>query len=186
MTPGADTSALLAGIVAVVRRAVDAVGRPDPLVLLDGRSGAGKSTLAALLRRPGEHLLELECIYPGWDGLAEASRILADDVLVPRAAGRDGRWRRWDWDADAPAEVHTVPAGVPLIVEGVGALTRPTAPLADVRVWLEAPTELRRERALARDGDAYAPHWDRWAAQEDRHIAEHDPRTLADLVFEIG
>jgi cytidylate kinase len=38
---------------------------------------------------------------------------------------------------------------------------------AAVRVWLEAPATVRKERALARDGDTYAPHWDRWAAQED-------------------
>ncbi|WP_460773495.1 nucleoside/nucleotide kinase family protein [Microbacterium sp. GXF7504] len=185
MTAGGDAPEVLVRIAAAVRRAVDAVDRPDPLVLIDGRSGAGKSTLAGLLVRPGEARLDLELVYPGWDGLHAASEVLARDVLAPRAAGRAGNWRRWDWTADAPAEVHVVAPGTPLVVEGVGSLTRETAPYADVAVWLDAPTALRRRRALDRDGEAYAPFWDRWAAQEEIHLASDDPRSLATHVFDV-
>ncbi len=176
---------VLAGIAADIRAAVAVTGRADALVIIDGRSGSGKSTLARMLTDPGTEFLAMDSIYPGWDGLAVASVFLHADVLAPRAAGRPGRWRRWDWENDLPAEEHRVPPGVPLIVEGAGSLTRDTAPLADVSVWLEAPEELRRHRALERDGDAYAPHWDRWAAQEVRHIERHDPRALATLVYDV-
>lgn len=185
MTAGGDAPEVLVRIAAAVRRAVEAVDRPDPLVLLDGRSGAGKSTLAGLLARPGEPQFALELVYPGWDGLQAASEILTRDILTPRAEGRAGHWRRWDWVVGAPAETHEVAPGTALLVEGVGAITRESVRFADVAVWLDAPSALRRRRALDRDGDAYAPFWDRWAAQEEVHIATNDPRSLATHVFDV-
>ena len=56
-----------------------------------------------------------------------------------------------------PAEAHAVDPSLPLIVEGSGLLTPATARLGDVRVWLESPAASRKQRALARDGEAYPP-----------------------------
>ena len=75
--------------------------------------------------------------------------------------------------------------GTGLIVEGSGVLTPASAALADVRIWLESPAGSRRERALRRDGDTYRPHWERWAAQEDTHLALDHPRHWATLVAEV-
>ena len=52
-----------------------------------------------------------------------------------------------------------------------------------LRVWVDAPTALRKERALSRDGETYAPHWDRWAAQEDAVYGAVRPWENADLVL---
>jgi hypothetical protein len=41
----------------------------------------------------------------------------------------------------------------------------------------------RKQRALDRDGEAYAPHWDRWAAQELSFIERENPRALADEIL---
>jgi hypothetical protein len=46
---------------------------------------------------------------------------------------------------------------------------------------VESPDAARKRRALDRDGDGFRPHWDRWAAQEERHLERDDPRTLATL-----
>ncbi|MGV9193215.1 hypothetical protein ACQ143_02600 [Microbacterium sp. MC2] len=162
-----------------------------PVVLIDGRSGSGKSTLAAAIAQSASSdgapvtLLALDTIYPGWDGLASASDILAADILQPRADGLPGRWRRWDWEKDRPAESSATDPRTPLIVEGAGALTPRTAPLADITVWLESPAVSRRERALARDGDTYRPHWERWAAQEREHARRHAPARWATHVFTV-
>ena len=40
-------------------------------------------------------------------------------------------------------------------------------------------------RALARDGETYAPHWERWAAHEEAYLDRHDPRAAADLVVRL-
>ncbi len=59
----------------------------------------------------------------------------------------------------------------------------PAAGHADLAVWVETPDAVRRERALARDGDTYAPHWERWAAQERAVYAADPPAARADLVL---
>lgn len=157
-------------------------------VLIDGRSGSGKSVLADRLRAgwTGSVVVRLDDVYPGWDGLAWAAEHLRAELLTPRAAGRRGRWRRWDWDTGAAAEWHTVEPGGRLIVEGVGALSPASRALADLGIWVDTPDAERKRRALDRDGDLYRPHWERWAAQEDAFIARHRPREVADIVLDDG
>lgn len=145
-------------------------------ILIDGRSGSGKSELAAGL---AEHLdwelLRLDDIYPGWDGLDAASRALPQILTT-------GRWRRWDWAEGTPGEWCVLDVDRPLIVEGVGALSRASRPLARTAIWVELDAVTRKRRALERDGATFAPHWERWAVQEDAFIAREHPERLADLV----
>ncbi|OMB97258.1 hypothetical protein A5733_10995 [Mycobacterium sp. NS-7484] len=160
------------------------LGADATTVLIDGRSGSGKSTLARRLRDEwhGSIVVRLDDIYPGWDGLLWAAEHVRRSLLAPRAAGRTGRWRQWDWAAEAPSGWHEVGPGQRLIVEGIGALTPATRALADLGIWVDADDAERKRRALERDGDTYRPHWDRWAAQEDEFIARFRPRACADLV----
>ena len=150
----------------------------DPWVLLiDGRSGAGKSVLARRLATlTGATLVSLDEVYPGWDGLA------AGAAAVPGII-RDGTWRRWDWVSDHPGEAASIDRTGSLIVEGCGAISRASRPLADHAWWLERDDAERKARALARDGDAYAPHWERWATQEETFATLERSRALADLVL---
>jgi len=137
------------------------------------------------LRAP---VLRMDDLYPGWDGLAAGSARLARDVLPGWRSGRPVRARRWDWAQDRwsraadGADDVVVPACPLLVLEGVGAGVLAASAAPDVLVWVEAPDDVRRRRALARDGEAYAPHWERWAAQEAAHLAACDPRSRADVV----
>lgn len=157
-------------------------------MLIDGRSGAGKSTFADLLTEQvtAAAIVRLDDVYPGWDGLREGADMVREHVLVPLRRGERGSWRVWDWAADRPSdqEEHVVAAPV-VIVEGSGVLTPASAPLADVTVWLEAPREARRVRALERDGETYRPHWERWERQEEAHLRDHRPLRLASHVFRL-
>lgn len=162
----------------------------NPVVLIDGRSGAGKSTLARALVEdwplPGlVQLVALDSLYPGWDGLAEGAEIVRRDILAPHARGTVGVWRRHDWTVGEPAEAHAVDPALPLIVEGSGVLTATARDLSDVSVWVDAPEASRKRRALARDGELYRPHWDRWAAQEEIHSADHQPGSIATLSLSL-
>lgn len=169
------------------------------VVLIDGRSGSGKTTLALRLvqsmRAAGREaqLLSLDNLYPGWDGLAAGSRAVAEALAA-------GGYHRYDWALGEFAEWVPLDAESPLVVEGCGALTRDNLDAAAAwaeragggaeragggivrSVWIDAPASLRRHRALARDGEMFAPHWDRWAAQEDALFAVTQPETLADLL----
>lgn len=182
------------GIDAALSRGVDeifqhlaVVASPSPVVLIDGRSGAGKTSLSRRLRTANAdvHVLALDSVYPGWDGLRAGADQVLESVLRPRALGNAGSWTGWDWEHHVPAATHVIPAGGVLVVEGVGILTPESAALANVRVWVDAPDVDRKRRALQRDGDTYAPHWERWARQEEEHIATHDPAALADVLIVV-
>ena len=151
-----------------------------PVLLIDGRAGSGKSTLAdeVVAVWPEAALVRLDEIYPGWDGLDAGSAAVATDVLGPPSA-----YSRWDWASSAPGERRQVPATGPIIIEGVGALSRASRPLAAYAVWLELDAATRRMRALGRDGDTFAPHWERWAAQEEALRRRERPEHLADEVL---
>lgn len=153
---------------------------PRPVVLIDGGSGSGKTTLAtALAPALGAQLVRLDDLYPGWDGLEAASLQVERDLLAPRHP----RWQRWDWQHDAAAEWHEIDAAAPLVIEGSGCLSRANRALATFAIWVELDAPTRKIRALLRDGDAYAPHWDRWARQEAEFAEREHPAENSDLIL---
>ena len=134
-----------------------------PAVTIDGYSGSGKSTLAAALASllPGWQVLHLDDWYPGWDGLAAGTDI-ARRLAADLRGGRASSYKAWDWEAGETGATIRVPLA-PTIIEGCGAIEAE----ADLAIWIADPGEdERRSRALARDGQTYAPHWRRWAAQD--------------------
>ncbi|BAL86981.1 hypothetical protein AMIS_17610 [Actinoplanes missouriensis 431] len=155
------------------------------VIAVEGRSGSGKTTLArAVSERLGAPLISMDDLYAGWDGLDRGVTALRDWVLRPLAEGRPASWRRWDWAAGEYAGHFAVPDGEWLVVEGVGAGGAVVRPYLCGVVWLESPAALRKRRALARDGETYAPHWSRWARHEDAFYAAEAVREHAALVIE--
>lgn len=152
-----------------------------PVVLIDGGAGSGKTTLADALAAswPGDggvQVVSLDEVYHGWHGLASAS------AAVPGLIGGDG-FTTWDWEHDRSGHWRPLDPMIALIVEGCGALTPASRELAGLAVWLELDEQTRRDRALARDGEVFAAHWDEWAVQEAAHWRTDHPRDLADLVL---
>ena len=153
----------LAGEWAVASSTNEAVPAGVPVVTIDGYSGSGKSTLAAALASllPGWQVLHLDDWYPGWDGLAAGSDI-ARRIAADLRGGRASSYEAWDWEAGETGATIRVPLA-PTIIEGCGAIEAE----ADLAIWIADPGEdERRRRALARDGQTYAPHWRRWAEQD--------------------
>ncbi|MCU1569695.1 MAG: ATP-binding protein [Naasia sp.] len=156
------------------RRARASAGRP--VVLVDGGSGSGKTTVgAALAAALGATLVRLDDMYPGWDGLQQASSAVAAVVLARH------RVPRWDWTSNRPKDVLTVDPRRPLVVEGSGSLSAANRAMATFGIWIDLAEDERKRRALQRDGEAYALHWERWAAQERAFFARERPDLLADV-----
>jgi uridine kinase len=176
----------VAAVVAAARAAAPARGS-TVVVAVDGRSGSGKtllgSAVAAALDCPVVHL---DDVFPGWDGLAAGVALVTERVLEPLARGEHTAYPTWDWERDRPGPTVELDPATHVVLEGCGALVPPALPYAAVRVWVDAPASLRRRRALARDGDVFAPHWDRWAQQEDAVYAVAHPRHHADLILRTG
>lgn len=183
-------AAALSDAATLIVADIRALAATNPVVLIDGRSGAGKSSLARLLVdrwpvRGRVQLIALDSIYPGWDGLESGVERAVDGVLRPHGRGLLGTWNRWDWESGRDAESHAVDPSLSLLVEGSGILTPVTAGIADVRIWVESGDAARKRRALARDGDTYRPHWDRWARQEESHLHRDEPRSLATRIVTV-
>ena len=151
-------------------------------MLIDGRSGSGKTSLAEALRiRIGASIVHVEHFYPGWRGLRAGAEWLVDEVLVPWRRREAVRLREWDWHRDRFVDGGVLAPGGDLVVEGCGAISRASRPLADAAVWLEGEEALRRDRARARDGDD--DWWAGWRAQEDEFYAVEGSAALADHVL---
>ncbi|MFC4907864.1 uridine kinase family protein [Actinomadura gamaensis] len=164
-------------------RALPPSAGPVRLVAVDGPSGSGKSTFAPRLAAAlgdGVPLIRSDDFRVPWD----ADPLtwwppFERDVLAPLVAGNPGHLRRYDWHRDEYGPSEKIPPAGALVVEGVGAAWRGSP--AAFRIWVDAPRDLRRARALQRDGLAYADAWDEWAEIEYRHFASDRTRDRVDL-----
>ena len=157
------------------------------ITLVDGPSGSGKSEYGVwLATERSAVLVSLDDVYPGWDGLDAGSWHIHRNVLVPISQGLPGRYQRWDWREGVHADWVEVSADRPVVIEGCGAIRREGLAIQANRVWVDATSDVRKARALQRDGDVYAPHWERWALQEQRFLALHDGKGNTDLVVTTG
>lgn len=155
-------------------------GRGPTLVGIGGHGGAGKSTLAA--RVPGAQVVSTDAF---WDGERFDLDRLRREVVEPLRRGLPARYEAWDWAARRAAGLRTVdPSGV-VVVEGVCALHRSLRDAYAVRVWVDAPAELRLARGVARDGEGARRTWlEVWMPAEDAYVAEDQPRACAHLVVD--
>ena len=161
------------------------------LISVDGPAGSGKSTLANRVADRAETrglhtlVLHMDDLYDGWDGAVRGFALLRDHVLARLADGREGRYRRYDWNAGAYAELHVVPVTVELlIVEGVTSADRDADPWQSLRIWIETTNEVRLDRGIDRDGEALRDRWLDWMRWERDHFATENTRARADLIID--
>ena len=150
------------------------------LVGVGGRGGAGKTTLARMI--PGAQIVSTDEF---WDGEGFDIGRLSLEVVTPLSHGMGARFSSYDWAAHERRGARMIePDGV-VVVEGVCALHRRLRDAYAIRVWVEAPYDLRLERGIARDGEAARATWvDVWMPSEDRYIERDDPRSSAHVIVD--
>lgn len=152
------------------------------VIAIDGPSGAGKTRLAReLAPQLDATILHLDDIYRGWRALADAPPVVVDDVLAPLSRGEDGRTPRWEWGADHAGDDIVIEPTRFLILDGCGSGSRIIRPYLSYLIWLDAPADVRRARALSRDGRTFELWWDVWAAQERELFAAEHTEDAADV-----
>ncbi|WP_156759608.1 hypothetical protein [Microbacterium karelineae] len=181
------SAAAIDGVVDAAVRALTTAPGASRRIVIDGRSGSGKTTAAHRIgRATSARVVSLDEFYPGWRGL-EAGTAIAEELVRTHAEGRVGEYHRWNWDAgEWDPETRRVDPRVPLVLEGCGSLTASTAARSAAAIWMDGDASVRRASALARDGETFAPFWEVWAEQEERHMAAHDPRTLATIDVDVA
>ncbi len=163
-------------------RLIEEARRERPLVLvgIGGHGGAGKSTLARGLT--GAQVVATDAF---WDGQGFDLQRLRREVLEPLLRGATARYAAYDWASGGPVGERTVePYGV-VVIEGVCALHRMFRDAYQVRVWVEAPRELRLARGIARDGEEARALWEeRWLPSEERYVRRDDPIPSAHVIVD--
>ena len=156
--------------------------RASVLVGIGGHGGAGKTTLA--------HLVADASVVGTdefWNGTGFDLARLRAEVFEPLVHGKAATFASFDWAAGEPRGARTVePTGV-VVVEGVCALHRMFRDDYHLRVWVEAPRNVRLARGVARDGEQARATWEEvWMPMEDAYVASDDPISAADLIVDGG
>ncbi len=172
--------------LALIVGRIEAARTIAPLVLvgIGGRGGAGKSTLAAHLAAelPNTQVVSTDSF---WDGSGFDLHRLRTAVLDPLLAGTAVTYDEWDWAAKQPRRGRELrPQGL-VVIEGVCALHQMFRDDLTVRIWVDAPYDVRLARGVARDGEASRATWvDVWMPNENAYVARDDPMACADLVVD--
>lgn len=158
------------------------------LVAVDGPSGSGKSWFADRLAAtlPGVvPVVHTDDLLDGWDDQLTFWDRLREQVLDPIEAGRSGRYRSYDWHRGRFGdEWHTVPPAPVVILEGMSSARAAARPRLALAVFVTAPPEVRRRRALGRDGERLRPYLETWWRGEERHFAADATAQHADLLVD--
>jgi uridine kinase len=159
------------------------IERPFVLVGIGGRGCSGKTTLARQI--PSAQVVGTDEF---WDGAEFELSRLRTEVLDAILRGEPATYDAFSWERQEPvAEPRVVrPEGV-IVIEGVCGLHALFRDAYDLRVWVDAPRELRLARAIARDGEGARRIWEeKWLPSEDRYVERDDPISAADLIVEGG
>lgn len=156
------------------------------LLCIDGPAGSGKTTLAAAVAEEVEAtVVHMDDLYAGWTGL-DAGVAQASRIVEAIAVRRPVTYAPWNWHRSDRGDAVEVAPRPTLIIEGVGSGAGPVRDRASLVVWMDADEDVRKERALVRDGDSFAPHWAMWADQERTHFLRERTRERADLVLDTA
>jgi uridine kinase len=165
---------------------IDRARRAAPLVVvgIGGHGGSGKTTLATHIAETVDDV-QVVATDSFWNGSGFDLVRLRTDVIDVLFEGAVAVYDEWDWHAQVLRAGRTVrPTGV-VVVEGVCALHEMFRDDMAVRIWIDAPYDVRLERGVARDGEASRSTWvDVWMPNEAAYVERDDPVACAHLVVD--
>jgi uridine kinase len=172
------------------------------LVAIDGRSGAGKSTLAdAVAAELDAAVIRGDDFNAGrssaeWDAMSPLERVdrcmdwrRQIPVLEALRGGLSATWRPYDWEADdgrLAQQLHSCTPEQVVILDGAYSARPEFGDLLDMRVLLDVPHEVRRQRLRLREGENYRAEWEaRWASAEEYYFERVMPPDAFDLTVGV-
>ena len=154
------------------------------LVGIGGHGASGKSTLA---RRIAEEIADTQIVATDsfWNGTQFELDRLRTDVVDVLLADDVAHYDEWDWaDKQLRPGRSVVPTGV-VIIEGVCALHQMFRDDLAVRIWIDAPHDVRLARGIERDGEESRDTWvEVWMPNEAAYVERDDPISCAQLIVD--
>ncbi len=149
---------------------------------IGGHGASGKSTLAGRLAAeiPDTQIVATDSFWSGTQFDLERLRTDVVDILL---TGEAAQYDEWDWAAKERRPGRRVePAGV-VIIEGVCALHQMFRDDLAVRIWIDAPYEVRLARGVERDGESSRDTWvNVWMPNEVAYVRRDDPINCAHVI----
>jgi len=169
------------------------------LIAIDGGGGAGKSTCATYLQqsiqdsyivhiddfyRPPQlrvPVLHLDTINPNFDWDRFHTTIL--DATKNNEAIT---YQLYDFEAGTlSGNIIEIPQRATVIVEGVWSMQSAFVDMYDYCIWLEAPSDIRLERGVSRDGEEFRHVWEReWIPIDDSYKNTQTPHLKAQCIID--
>jgi uridine kinase len=164
------------------------VGKPTCIVGVDGPSGSGKSTFARRLASVCDApIIEIDD-FVSWRSFAGWWPRFNREVLEPLSRGESIRWGVRDWDndefGDAVNGFKELPWSPLVIFDGITCTRAAAGGTIALRVWVDAPGDLRLQRGIDRDGESYRELWLDWIRQEDFFFTGDATRERADVLVD--
>jgi uridine kinase len=177
-----------AGVRRFADLAAEVLAKPGPvrLVGVDGCGGSGKTTFAAQLSAAaGDCPVVHADDFSSHDHPFEGWPRLLHEVVEPLLRSEPATFRAYDWVARRLGdEVITIRPAPLVVIEGVGATRAVWRDALALRIWVDAPRDLRLRRGLDRDGSHMLDFWQWWMAMEDDYVATEQPLAHADVVVD--
>lgn len=180
---------------ALRRIAEKGADRPRLLITLDGPCASGKTTMARKLAQvlqgevahtddyviPHTRKTPERLAVPG--GNCDAERLIRE-IVIPFKNGRPVSCRKYDCANDILLPEEQLPDSPVLILEGSYCNLPDIRKYADVRLFLDAPWNIREARLLARESAASMRQFlDRWIPLENAYFkAYHLPDEEVELI----
>lgn len=167
------------------------------LIAIDGGGGAGKTTFASHLQKaiPGSCIVKIDDFYrpPKLRKSFLSSEVinpnfdwdrLRSSVLEAVKQNKPVTYQLYD-NATLAGETITIPSIATLIIEGVWSFQEKFLNYYDHRIWLEASSEVRLSRGIARDGESLRKAWEEEFIPIDEHYKErYQPQRQADYIVD--
>jgi uridine kinase len=169
----------------IVERISSARGQASLVFVgIGGHGASGKSTLA---RRIAGELADIQIVATDsfWNGTQFDLDRLRTEVVDVLLTGDVAVYDEWDWATRQLRPGRSIaPTGV-VIIEGVCALHQMFRDDLAVRIWIDAPEDVRLARGVERDGEAARDAWvDVWMPNEVAYVLRDDPISCAHLIVD--
>lgn len=157
-------------------------------VAIDGPCATGKTTMAGELAHTvvsmDDFFLTAEQRTEDIAGNIDKERLLSQ-VLVPLSQGKEARYRPYHCHLGQWGEEIALNPASLVVVEGVYSLLPIFRPYFQLKLFLEASWEVRRERLLLRGGaELLARFEEEWIPRENRYFQTHQVKQHCDFVLE--